>query len=438
MDPGRPVRRGELVAQQLALAAPAFVGGDHLAVGRDLVARQLDPARPGVGAAPGHDAAPVRVGAHRHPAGVPEPDRAAAVGDDHVVDRRHPGVEGAVDVVDSPRAEQREQRLEAEVAEHRGRIADGQAAAAVPVDLEQQPALGRQHLDGHRVGAAHRDGLLVTVDDVVEGLLEDVLVVGHRVGDRPRHLARVREVLHARDAGEGEAEHVELVRREPHLRVDTRRLEGPVRVTADQRPAGCGARTADRPGVAAGAVRRVAGQQRLVGAEHGPRAVVPELGRHAREEEVLGVEDGQRRPRLPGRRLDVEPDQLGGRVRRRCVQPGVHTIDVRRDEGAGLLPQPVERPPGRVDDPGLPRPGVPRQLGGAEHLGGGAGRAAALVLQLPGAVARGRPALPVGEVEHVGGPDVRDAVRVAVDPSHAGEATRGCGRSGRAGSPRRP
>ena len=59
------------------------------------------------------------------------------------------------------------------------------------------------------------------------------------------------------------------------------------------------------------------------------------------------------------------------------------------------------------------------QLRRAEHLGGGAGRAAALVLQLPGAVARGGPALPVGEVEHVGGPDVRDAVRVAVDPGHA-------------------
>ena len=82
-------------------------------------------------------------------------------------------------------------------------------AAAVAVDLEQRPALGGQHLDGHRVGAAHRDGLLVAVDHVVEGLLEDVLVVGHRVGDRPGHLAGVREVLDAGHAREGEADDVE-------------------------------------------------------------------------------------------------------------------------------------------------------------------------------------------------------------------------------------
>ena len=209
VDPGRAVRRGELAPQQVALAAPSFVGRHHLAVGRHLVPRQLDPPRPRVGVAPGHDAAPVRVGAHRHPAGVAEPDRPAAVRDDHVVDRRHPRVEGAVDVVDRPRAEQRQQRVEAEVAEDRRRVADGEPAASVAVDLEQWPPLGGQHFDGDRVGAAHRDGLLAAVDHVVEGLLEDVLVVRHRVGDRPGHLAGVREVLHARDAREGEAEDVD-------------------------------------------------------------------------------------------------------------------------------------------------------------------------------------------------------------------------------------
>ena len=209
VDPGRAVRRGELASQQVALAAPSFVGRHHLAVGRYLVPRQLDPPRPRVGVAPGHDAAPVRGRAHRHPAGVPEPDRPASVRDDHVVDRSHPRVEGAVDVVDRPCAEQGQQRVEAEVAEDRRRVADGEPAASVAVDLEQWPPLGGQRFDGDRVGAAHRDGLLAAVDHVVEGLLEDVLVVRHRVGDRPGHLAGVREVLHARDAREGEAEDVD-------------------------------------------------------------------------------------------------------------------------------------------------------------------------------------------------------------------------------------
>ena len=236
VDPGRAVRRGELASQQVALAAPSFVGRHHLAVGRYLVPRQLDPPRPGVGVAPGHDAAPVRGGAHRHPAGVAEPDRPAPVRDDHVVDRSHPRVEGAVDVVDRPCAEQGQQRVEAEVAEDRRRVADGEPAASVAVDLEQWPPLGGQRLDGDRVGAAHRDGLLAAVDHVVEGLLEDVLVVRHRVGDRPGHLAGVREVLHARDAREGEAEDVDGVVRVVALRA------APARRRPETRRSGAGHR----------------------------------------------------------------------------------------------------------------------------------------------------------------------------------------------------
>ena len=78
VDPGRAVRRGELVAEQLALAAASFVGGHDLPVGRHVVARQVDPARSSVSrAAAGDDAAPVGLGADRHPAGVAEPHRAA-------------------------------------------------------------------------------------------------------------------------------------------------------------------------------------------------------------------------------------------------------------------------------------------------------------------------------------------------------------------------
>ncbi len=86
-----------------------------------------------------------------------------------------------------------------------------------------------------------------------------VLVVRHRVGDRPGHLARVGEVLDARHPGEGEADDVDGVRgilaAEPDLLVDAGRLDDPVRVTADERQTACGATAGGRPGVAAAAER---------------------------------------------------------------------------------------------------------------------------------------------------------------------------------------
>ena len=114
--------------------------------------------------------------------------------------------------------------LEAEVAQDGRGVPHAQAAAAVPVDLEQRPPGGRRDLDSDGVGAADGDGLLVVVDHVVQRLLEDVLVVGTRVRDRPRDPSGVREVLDARDAGEREADDVERVvgvlAGQPHLGVD--------------------------------------------------------------------------------------------------------------------------------------------------------------------------------------------------------------------------
>ena len=63
-------------------------------------------------------AGPVGLGPHRHPARDPVAHGARPVRDHHVVDRLDPAVEGPVDVVDGAGPQQREQRLEPEVAQH--------------------------------------------------------------------------------------------------------------------------------------------------------------------------------------------------------------------------------------------------------------------------------------------------------------------------------
>ncbi|MCW4601888.1 hypothetical protein ON003_09950 [Janibacter hoylei] len=124
-------------------------------------------------------------------------------GDDDGVDRLDPAVEGCVDVVDGAGQEQPTHRRESDVAVEAG---------------------GRDRVGDHRI--------------CVRG---DLLVVGHGVRDRPRDRSGVAEVGYARHAGEGQPGHVELRRRQPHLLVDPRRLEHPVRVGGDHRRAGGGA-----------------------------------------------------------------------------------------------------------------------------------------------------------------------------------------------------
>ena len=155
-------------------------------------------------------------------------------------------------------------------------------------------------------------------------------------------------------------------------------------------------------------------EQRGVGAQHPLRPAPPEQPAQAREQDVLGVEDRERHPLRPRLRLDAELDQLGGVG----VQSGVDALDVRRHELAALLAQGRVGSPGGLGDQGGSSEPVPRRRLRAEHLLGGAGRPAPQPLQLPGAVARGDLALAVREVGDRAGPDVRDAVLVAIDPGH--------------------
>ena len=169
-------------SRSLSLAAP-LVGGDHLAVRRDVVARQVDPAvQPPSGV----------VGPGRCPAGWPRRrtgtrpalrNRTApcGVGDDDVVDRLDPRVERAVDVVDGPGPQQRSRASKPRSPRTVAASRSAEPAAALAVDLEERPALGRP-APRRVTGSAPRtrDDLLVAVDHVVERLLEDVLVVGAR------------------------------------------------------------------------------------------------------------------------------------------------------------------------------------------------------------------------------------------------------------------
>jgi hypothetical protein len=155
-------------------------------------------------------------------------------------------------------------------------------------------------------------------------------------------------------------------------------------------------------------------EQRGLGAERPLRPALPEQPTEPREQDVLGVEDRERHPLRPRLRLDAELDQLRGVG----MQPDVDARDVRRHERAALVAQGRVRTLRRLGDQGGTGELVPRRRLPAEHLLGGGGRPAPQPLQLPGAVPRGDLALAVGEVGDRVGPDVRDAVRVAVDPGH--------------------
>jgi hypothetical protein len=380
-DPVRAVGRGERGADLRALGTTALVGRDEAAVGSD-----VDPVPVGAPAGPATLAV-----AGGHPSGPAVADRAVHVGHDDVVDGLDPVLEGGVDVVHRAGAEQRQERLEPDVAE-----------------LGRRPAEPDAGHDGRPVVVV-RDG-------------EQVLVVGHRVGDRPGHVARVREVLDARRPGEREPDDVEgvvgVVAGEPDLVVDAGRLERAVGVAPDQRKTGRRPASADGPGVAAGRQRTLVREQRGVLAESSAHTTAPQGRPDVCEQHLLGVEGRQWHPLRP--RLGAQPggDQLGRGGGGRLGQGRVEPVDVRRHERARLLPQRVERPARGVDHADPCGEAVPRLPRRTEHRTGGAGGATAQPLQLPRPVTTDREPLAPGEVEHVVRPHVRDAVRVAVDPGH--------------------
>ncbi len=178
---------------------------------------------------------------------------------------------------------------------------------------------------------------------------------------------------------------------------------------------------ADDPGVAA---RRLGALDPL-GVEHrqGVRAEtlgdvrVEQLRRERPEEQVDAPEDAERRPRLPGaRRRGIRPEveqrdlrcarePLGERV--------VDTVDVCRQPRPRLRVQPLEAAPHRRLEQHLPGEAVPGEPVGADVLGGATLHAPPVVLDLPGAVEGGDPALQPGQLQDVVGAQVRDADGVA-------------------------
>ena len=257
-------------------------------------------------------------------------------------------------------------------------------------------------------------------------LAVQVLVVGHGVGDAPRHGPRMSEVLDARHAGEGEADDVELGTRETHLLVAPRQLDHPVRVARDERQPASGPVPADDPRVAA---RRLDTLDTL-GVEEGQHLLaqpvddvgVEELRRERAEEQVDAPEDAERRPRRPRARLGgihAETERLDLRGTREPLrQRLVDTADVGREPRLGLVVEPLEAPSDRRLQAHLAREPVPRQAGGPDVLGGAALHAPAVVLELPAPVQRRHAALEPRELHDVVGAQVGHAEGVAADVAH--------------------
>ena len=141
----RRCRRGRSAAPRRSLAVTTWPSG--VVVRGSASSQPVQPSRVGRAASP-----PVP-SSHRHPAGEPVAHRAVPVGDDGVVDRLDPAVERPVDVVDGARAQQRQERVEAEVAQHRR--AARRLSRCPSSTLRRTPAPGRGHdLQDLRVGAS--------------------------------------------------------------------------------------------------------------------------------------------------------------------------------------------------------------------------------------------------------------------------------------------
>lgn len=400
------------------------------------------------------------MGAYGDVSGDPVQGGPGGVGGEDHVDGFDPAVEGGVEIGDRTGPEQRGQHVEAEVAGDAGRVAeadDGRvggrvgARTVVYVPDDHRPPVRLHDLDALRLSPGHLHGLRVGVDRVpavraerlhapvrraAQLLPVEVLVVGHRVGDRPGHAARVPEVGDARDAGDGEAHHVELGAGEPDLLVDARVLDEAVRVARDDRGPGGGAGAGEQPAVGAGGAGAVGGEEgRAVVAEPAGDLFAPEFGGESGEEDVGGEPDAERGPGLPA--AGGEPG--GGELR--CAggpfgQARVDPVDVRAHPGGGRRREPVVAAAGGVGEPGPPGEPVPVDGLRTEVRGGRAEHPVALGLQLPGAVQGGVVALGAGEreraaglqvgyppvvpedLEAVGRPVARSAVRsLAVDVS---------------------
>lgn len=384
---------------------------------------QLDPTRPVVGRegpAPrggerarvvrvhrdrpvGHDASGPRRRPRGGQPGDPLDHLPRAVGDQHGVDRLDPVLERSVDVLD---------------------VAGEQQVAPGP------HADPRTHPRGSPEPTCGPPGHGVEHDRPVRGLVrqgpvvDELLVVRHRVGDDPRDVTRVPEVGHAGHAGEGEAEHVDpvVLGDEMHLLVDARALEQPVRVGGEERCAGRAAGRRHRPGVAARQRRVPVRRGEDVGPAPAERALdvlSPQLVGIAAEEHVVDEEDADRRPRRPPSGLHAGGGHLGG-ARSTDLHAVVDAVDVGLQPGRDLrllLDHPGPAPQReRVE----PCPGGELVDGSAglvtQPVGEPAGAAAPVGLDLPGPVVSARPALGVREVVETAPDAPGDAVLVALDP----------------------
>lgn len=349
----------------------------------------------------------------------------------HAVDGLHPGIEGSLNVSDAPAPQQRQEGLKTQPPFHPGGKTQTQGAAVGRFGNDRTTGC-LDDLNNHRPTAPDADGFgiddggfpafgslrldafAVVVADPAQFFNEQVLVVGHRVGDGPRGVAGVREVRQARNAGKREAHNVEFRAGQAHLLVDARQLHEAVGVPGDQRKAAGRRRAVRGPGVAAGPDRSLDAEQ-----VHGvfpecPRDVgAEELVGKCGEKDVMNQEDPERcpgEPRLGGAAGFIELRASAETVCQGLVDPG-HVLSAPPSGGRREV---VEAAARGLVEPGLPGKPVPGQGVRAQHLSGPAFRTPALQLDLPGTVDRRIAALEEGEL--IGGisPEVRNAPVVAV------------------------
>lgn len=311
---GGPMRRSELDTERLR--QPPLIGHDsnlaHTRPGHLMPAPPLPPLLPGV-----DDPRPIALTPHGHASRDPmqQPTRRVRGLDD--VHGLGPEVERPVHIADFTSPKQRKQRTEAKIFGDARRITktDDLILTSSPDDHGPPLRLDHLDLDGLTPGHLHplhmpsRDPPLTIGPERLDGrrgadhpqpLPVEVLIVGHGVRDRPGDMAGVGEVRDARDAGNGEADDVELGAGQMDLLIDAGVLDEPVGVATDDRVPGDRTRAAHQPAVAAGGTVPVGGEEpHGLDTEPPHDLLAPKLGREPGEENVRGQPDTERSPGLP-------------------------------------------------------------------------------------------------------------------------------------------
>ena len=476
-NPHRPVAGRKIHPNIIGIISPhrAVVGGNNVPLRRVDAARQL---RKGYPALPLVTPVPARNRQRRRriprtPGNLPPTlvaDIAVNVRHQQIIHRIHPAGHSIRQLRHAARLQHRRQDVRPGIAAVRRRVAQRNPPAADRVAGHHRPVMRRPGADDRIIPAARLNHLIPHLRQppvaagpiqrrvgIVELLQIQILVIAVGVRNRPCHPPVMPKVRKARHAGKRHPNHIKAVARQMILIIDARRIQPPMAVPGQYRPAGSGMLPGNNPRV--GTAVRLSDSVELGGLRQhlrqpvGSGAVIMRPRRHDNRlprrvgwkqrrrpfrpqrrhqpgapgfalkhphKDVPHLVNRQAVPGLPGFGRNPDDGVLGGQRRRaadKSVDAGGISVQHRPspDAGGGIIgarrilqPQPPHLPI-------LPDGGCPHDLGPASH------GAPPVVLHSPQPILRCSKPLGKPGILLVAGPNVRNAPFVPPNPNLAAQ-----------------